>query len=261
MPWSEHIQHSDFIHFWDYARVLSSHFEHKQGQRSQTTFEPLFQCLNTLTMIFFLPCLSRICLVPFTQFQSADCSSSCSPHQAPSLYTCRLFSNTANSQAPALGWLCWDVPPWLVRFPRITELSEGSGGDWKLHEGPHNEDKWSLQAGILIPPLSSCFHHHCWGSRSGASLIWNMKHYKCTLPLSLWNTLGCLRRKPSLLRRSGWKADTTPERELDGRSIFLLKKFCLESVKGRREMLGVLYPPSREQKVHKEELEGKTDLQ
>lgn len=45
-----------FIQFWDYVRILSSHFEHKQGQRSQNTSEPLFQCLNILTIIIFLPC-------------------------------------------------------------------------------------------------------------------------------------------------------------------------------------------------------------
>lgn len=101
--------------------------------------------------------------------------------------------------SPALGWLCWHLPSWLVRFARITELSEGSGANWKLHETPNHKEKWSLgrdfYSSVILIPI------HCWGSRSGASPVWSMKHSESTLCLSL--KYFSLFQKKAMLRRAG----------------------------------------------------------
>lgn len=87
-----------------------------------------------------------------------------------------------------------------------------------------------------------------------------MKHYKCTLCLSLKQF--SLSQEKTITAKKVWLKGRHDTSKGTGWKIHLpLKKLCLESVKGGREMLGVLYPSSPEQKVHTKELKGKTDLQ
>lgn len=199
MPWSEHIQHSGFLQFWDYVRVLSSHFEHKQGQRSQNTFEPLSQCLNTLSVTFFLPSLFRICLVPFIQFQSGVCSSLSSP---------------ISSTIPLQMWVV------LKHCHFHSQLCVGiSHHGWWGFQGSQNSLRDLVVIGNCMKPLVTrisalwrqgflllCYPLVCVTTPEIAGVepalfgIWNTIN---ALYASLWNSLVCLRRKPSLLRRSG----------------------------------------------------------